>query len=440
MKNVMAWVKSNIIVVICTLVILLVLPAGWIVSSMWNEKIRDERTKQVKADYDKINSMKVNYGAPSLDPATPALELNAPPNARLTAYFKDLNDRVKGEAQGVVKLAEAHNQRGHSVLVDGLLPSGTGPDAQLKAFQLARLIVHAPPAEPSQVYTKLFQEMGAGEPRPGTQMLDALVEAEEHQRQAVLGGSARELTPDEKAKISAKLVEVRAAEYQRRAREFSFYASPDVLGAQIPREKPKSAPSILDAFQWQADFWLVADLLGAVRLTNTDAAGEQLPVDRAPIKKIERISIRPSAFGAPRAESGTFAPDAESEAAPASSADAQVPPDYSRSISGRWSGPGNGVYDVRKAEMQMIVSARQLPAMFDGFSRSNFMTITDCDLYDVDVWQELERGYYFGTESVVRVRIEVEVVWLRTWTVPFMPAEVRHKLGVPDPAAPDAPK
>lgn len=439
MKKIWPWIKSNLIVVICTVVILLVLPAGWIVSSMWNEKIRDEQQKKVKADFDKVKSSVVKYAAPTLDPSTPAVELDSAPNAKATAYFKDLNARVKGEAEGVVKLAQEHNQQGHTVLVEGLLPSGTGPEAQSKAFLLAGLVMHVPPTEPSKVYTKLFESMHAGDPPSGSALFDVLRDAEERERAAILGGASRQLTAEEQAKITRKLVELRAAEYQRRAREISFYADPDVLGNQIPRSKPKEAPSIRDAFQWQADYWLVSDLLNAVRLTDTDERGQPLPVDRSPIKRIVKITLRPSAFSAQRSEGAAEPESTEAVAAPAS--DAQVVPDYTRSISGRWSGPGNGVYDIRKADLELIVASAQIPAMFDGFARSNFITITDCDLYEVDLWQELERGFYYGSESVVRAKIEVEVVWLRTWTVPFMPAEIKKKLGIPEaPAAAEPPK
>lgn len=442
MKGVLAWVKANLVVVICTAVIIIVLPVSWFFSSGWNESIRASREKTVKADYDKVRSFKVKYSWPAIDPSTAAVEVDAEPNAALTDFFKTQNARVKTEAEGVVKLAEEHNRRGHKVLVEGLLPSGTGPEGQSKAYQMAKMVVGNQGVP--WVYKELFESMGGGDPRASNEVYEALRDTEVQNLQAIRGAQGnRPLTPEEQAKVTKALLEKRTSEYQKRAKEISFYANPDVLGAQIPRVMPKEPPSIREVFQWQSDFWLTADILGAVRLANTDERGQALPVERAVVKKIERIVIRPSAFSAPRAGEGQPEEQPTGETAAPPAPDAQVVPDYSRSISGRWSGQGNGVYDVRKAEVTLIVSAKNIGVMFDAFGRSNFITITDCDLYDVDLWSELERGYYFGGESVVRAKIEVEVVWLRSWTTAFMPAEVKQRLGIPEPApaaAPEQPK
>ena len=59
------------------------------------------------------------------------------------------------------------------------------------------------------------------------------------------------------------------------------------------------------------------------------------------------------------------------------------------------------------------------------------MTVTDVDLYEVDIWEDLERGYYYGSDHVVRAVLSIETVWLRSWMKDFMPSTVRTALGVP---------
>jgi hypothetical protein len=51
---------------------------------------------------------------------------------------------------------------------------------------------------------------------------------------------------------------------------------------------------------------------------------------------------------------------------------------------------------------------------------------------------DLERGYYYGPEHVVRATITIESVWLRNWVGPLMPASVKRSLGVPEPTPPAA--
>ena len=58
------------------------------------------------------------------------------------------------------------------------------------------------------------------------------------------------------------------------------------------------------------------------------------------------------------------------------------------------------------------------------------MTVTDVDLQEVDIWEELRQGYYYGTEHVVRATISVETVWLRSWVTPIMPDPVKQTLGI----------
>ena len=40
-------------------------------------------------------------------------------------------------------------------------------------------------------------------------------------------------------------------------------------------------------------------------------------------------------------------------------------------------------------------------------------------------------GYFYGSEPVTEVTLLVETIWLRSWTTPFMPDEVKTSLGIP---------
>lgn len=438
MKGVLAWIKKNLLVVIFSAIIVIVLPVTWFFSSRWNKSIRENREQQVKADFDKLK-VKVQYALPSLDPSLPQVELNTEPNIVLTEWFAKERTKIMAQGDGVVKLAEGFNRKDHSPLVEGLLPSGRGPEAQSKAWQLAKLLV-GENNEPS-AYQKLFDSIRAGSPVSGADLTQILQEARERELAAIVGQASggRQLTPEEEQKLTRNLLDRRIGEYQRRAKEISVYATPAVLGAAIPTAVPRDPPSIRQAFEWQTDFWLVGDVLEAIKAANTGPDGQSLPVADAVVKRIERMTFGESPF-APAPAEGAAPAEGEEAAAPAEGNPAgEVKPNYGYSISGRWNGRGNQFYDVRPMDLVLVVSAKRLPQLIDSISRSNFMTVTDLDLSEVDLWGDLEQGYFYGEESVVRATIEVETVWLRTWTVPFMPEEVKTALGVPKPAPVEAP-
>jgi hypothetical protein len=46
------------------------------------------------------------------------------------------------------------------------------------------------------------------------------------------------------------------------------------------------------------------------------------------------------------------------------------------------------------------------------------------------VWEHMRNGYAYGNEHVVKASMEVEILLLRSWTVPLMPESIRMILGV----------
>ena len=78
----------------------------------------------------------------------------------------------------------------------------------------------------------------------------------------------------------------------------------------------------------------------------------------------------------------------------------------------------------------MIVASEKLPAIINAFHSTSLMTVTDVDLESIDVWEHMRNGYAYGNEHVVKASMEVEILLLRSWTVPLMPESIRMILGV----------
>lgn len=456
MKNVWSWIKGHWVVVVCCAIIVLSLPAAFFFSHRWSNSIR---TRQEKAATDLLTRLttasKVSYAVPSVVPGVPAIEQTAEPNSRRTAFFKAQKDSIVGQAAGVTELADRFNKAGHTLIMEGIFPDpARGQDVDSLTLEFAERVVGRPAgpggtAQPS-VYQKLFDGINAGAPADPLRLATLLEDQQAREREKVLGTeTGRQLTADESAQINKAMVDARIAEYQRRARELSVYATMDVLpgpaeaaaGSWVPREMPKSPPAVWECFAWQFDYWVVEDLLAAVGRANTGPDGRLTDVERSVVKRIEKITLDDAGFY----DKGDAAPrraSEEEETATTASETELVKPDYRRSLTGRTAAPynmANGVYDVRQAQMTVVVSSARLPQLLSAISATNFMTVLDCDLSEVDVWADLAQGYYYGNEHVVRATLGIESVWLRSVTKPFMPEAVRHQLGIPEPQAAEAP-
>ena len=79
--------------------------------------------------------------------------------------------------------------------------------------------------------------------------------------------------------------------------------------------------------------------------------------------------------------------------------------------------------------MSLVVSSARLLDLLDAIESTGFMEVLDLDLAEVDVLGDLDGGYYYGPEHVVRVRLDVETIWLRSWTAQYTPKIVREILG-----------
>lgn len=433
MSKVLAWVKANVAIVVLSAIALLVLPAGFIGSGIWNKNIREAREKAVNADLRKITENKsFRYTGLQLSPDRPALDHSAPPNPRVTEFFRELREKQGAQLKSVVERAAQHNQRGHKPLVEGLLPgpmtTPAGADP-IRAYEMAGHIV-AGEGGGTSIYERLLQEIDAGGPAPAAQVGRVLqdLSAREEERIRAKGLANDTLSDAEKKEIADKLVNQRIGEYRKRAEQVSVYADLGVFRGGSPtilEQRPSVTPSLSDVFKWQHDIWVVEDLLAAVRLANTDSSGRPQRVPEAVVKRIVSLSIDPIPDYEVPGEGETVDPGPD----PSSGL---ITGDPSASITGRWGWGANQLYDLRTARLEVVVAMDRLPVLLNAISQTNFMTVVDLDLSPVETWEDLDRGYFYGEDYVVRAKLEIETIWLRAWTKQYMPREVRLILGIPD--------
>ncbi len=224
--------------------------------------------------------------------------------------------------------------------------------------------------------------------------------------------------------------------YETHARDTVFYADGSVLPPSVPRKTTPVAAALDVCFGWQADYWLVEDVLSALVQANDtfDTEGVGGNVLDGVVKRVESIGFTPFI---PAAAPGAAPLDGRAGRGGRAGAGRGVR--GGRAGGGFVPGPaftGRGdseseLYDVRVARVTLIASYEKLPALINAISSYNFMTVLDADIYAVDQWDQIENGYYAGSDFAVRVELEIETLWLRSWTKRFMPASVRERLGIP---------
>ncbi|CAG0954055.1 hypothetical protein PHYC_00360 [Phycisphaerales bacterium] len=485
MKNLMTWVKANVVVVVFLAVILVVLPASYVVSAAWGASIRKEQADKAGKEFQRVSGAKLDYALPSADPAIPAVVHKAEPNSRLTEWFKAKRDELESQAGAIVKRAVEFNRgigpdaqsvfrREHRVLVEGLFGDAAlegiaaevrqkiGADAwtamtpedrvkavkdrareleQAKLYEMEdKLLAKAGNPDP---YQRLLDGIRAGDRADAIRLAQTLMDMKTRETEKVTAGK-RDLTKEESATLAKALVERRLGEYQGRARELSVYASlsafprdaRDPDSVTVPRgtslQPNELNPAYLFIYQW--DYWVFSDLLSAVRLANTGADGRPTNVDRSVVKRIVsmKLTLPEGVFSQPSSSESGLAPPPD----PTATVAGYVPTDPQLSITGRGMGSWNKMYDIRRATMSVIVSSERLGEFLDAVERSNFMTVTDLDLDEVDPWSELRDGYYYGSEHVVKATVGIETVWLRDWTARLYPDSLKSLLKFPESTTP----
>jgi hypothetical protein len=400
-KNLMPWIKANIPIVVLSVVILLILPAAFVGSSMWNSKIKNARQKVVTDRYTTITSAGVSYQLP---PSAPGA-VSAPfhwdaPNPVATAYFRENRAKIDEQVKKVTVKAEEINKSGHTPLIDGVFPT---PTAREQTLNFAEALV-GKGGKPS-AYQLLLDKIKAGPAADPVKVAEVVSEALGQERAKIQAKENRDkFTPEEDAKIADTLTKIRVGQYMSHARDISVYATKDCFPASIVRSVPVEPPPVTACWAWQEDYWVLSDLLSTVQAANESSTG----VDQSVVKRIKSILLYPL----------------EASSSP---------------ITGRKNSSANKSYDVRDATMKVIVSSSRLPQFINAISRTDFMTVTGLEFSDIDRFADLEQGYYYGDEHIVEATINIESVWLRSWTVAYMPEETKKaREEAPAEAAPAA--
>jgi hypothetical protein len=461
-KPVLNWIKKNLVIVISAVLILVFLPAGWFFSSGWNKKVRTQATEAystTRGELQRVGS--VTYALPAVLAGEESVSDSRAPNRVVTEFFKQQGDVRLAQVRDVVERGTAFNRRNHRELVPGLLPAAPNNSVLRRlGLEMAEQIAGTRDASGNvvraSVYDQLLRRLNAGAPPMPEELGSILAEyANREQERYASGSTDNRLTEAQTQQMAQDMVKRRLQEYAGRAKSLAFYATLESIrgpeGAQQMQEPgwsriPTTPPSQseiteADAFVWLWDYWIVTDVLEAVALANTDRVSGAMPIPDAPVKRVERLRISevnvPPVGGAATDDMGAFGSgfpgggdrdSRDSFGGASMGGDPAAGPAPSVTHTGRAT---DAAYDLRTVQLQVIASSQDLPRLFDALGRVNYMTVVGVRLEPVDVWAQLDEGFFYGDEHVVRAIIDIETIWLRSWTLPLMPERVRLAVGAP---------
>jgi hypothetical protein len=221
-----------------------------------------------------------------------------------------------------------------------------------------------------------------------------------------------------------------------RAQAAKVYMAPTVM-VMDPTVSNRLLPPPSPVVMWWAQMalWVQEDVAAGVAEANKDAAN----VTQSRVKRIVAINfpigpqmIYGKTVSLPGSSMPGAAPDAT--AAPTQNPNDQVPLDFTRTASGRIS---CGLYDVVRYQVELVVAAKELPAVLTSFSDNKLVTVMNIEnLVAEDGAAASKDGYLYGPDPVVRVTLRCESLFLREWTAPLMPDLIKKMLGVPLPPPP----
>ncbi len=450
MKPVLDWIKSNVLVVVFAVVAIGALVAGWFLSSSMNASVRLQAEARARkmTELTALEKSSVTLNIPGKEPVTKSLVLNQP----LLDQYKEITDKLRGDADQVHALALAHNRRDHKPVLDGVFPQPPAAKRQTIAFAMHKELVAA--------YDALIKSVNGGMPPVNEQMGDDLMRRESQFVQSTLKKASREaLDATELQALKSELTKSRLGIYGEQAQKISLYVSPSNL--DIPMSPERAVPSLGTLFDWQWKYWVTSDVLGAIADASATAnGGTPGSVLKSPVKRVISIRIPDGGFTAKQQPQGASFGGSNSGAGFGGSGDGSTPSaaaapapgvepvlappqidqtaeaarDYKRSFTGRETNP---IFDVRRAEVVLVIETARLPEFFDALARRNFMTVLDVKVQPADAFAAARDGFIYGKAPVSTVSMTVESVWLREWTAPLMPADVRTALGITVPAAAD---
>lgn len=416
-------VKKNIISIICGVVALAALGVAFTMVPSDRDALQ-AKLDQSKATHDSLSGLLTkSRQLPTVDPDNPTADtLKQFPNEKIIKVGEEITKKVEAESFAMRDAAIAMNK--HVLLEPGSLPLQN----TTAAFQFrTRYQQYFPAPNLGPLASQLAKDLNAAVVPTAEQMQQrANEEAQKIQtRQSMIDGAGKVINEEAvKQAVAEKLKNLPVQMREDIAKTRKVYINPTTFDSYPAILAAVGAPNPLDIYQAQVSLWMYQDVVAAVNDANRNAKS----IMEAPVKHLIKVVAQPA-----------FIMDATP---PSSDPDAALPKNPQFSPTQR---VGCGLYDVFHFSIDADVEAAKVVDFVRELSRNRLITARWWDTRTVDNAVELAEGRVYGPNPVVRVHIECETLFLRSWNAPLMPKVVRDRLQIQDappaggaPAAPVA--
>ncbi len=420
MSNLIHWARTNLVTVICLLVIALAAVFYVVITRPAGAALRQEmaeaeslRTALQRLERGSVEAIAAEGEAEPIEISRPINEADV---RQLEGIFREMATGY----HDLFELAVDFNRNDHRPLVEGLFPEPLA-DARLFAAIMAYTqgFYNQSPDQPG-----LYQQLGAGTP-PTDQEIGEHLALTEQNFISARGGTLLEA---ERAQLARAKATAHRELITNRAAEIRLYAEPPqrqnrvILAPGIfdmgEWARRTEKPAIGEVWEGQMGLWIQQDLVQAINLANHLATpSPEARVPHLPVKRVLGMTIDPQYIGV--SERQTSVRGGASTPTASSSSSDSLPRNFAASPTGRVC---NRLYDVRMANLSVIIDARRIPLLLDAISRINFMTPIVMSVDDVNEYQHFAEGYFYGQNvDVVQLNLQVETLWMRRWTVGHTP-------------------
>ncbi|MCA9297072.1 MAG: hypothetical protein KC983_11155 [Phycisphaerales bacterium] len=450
MNKILDWVKSNPLIVVFAVLMIAALITMPMLAGKMNAAVKKDTADKARK-ITEIKGLKTTIEVPGVEGSQSGLI-----NKKFIDRYKVVTEVTKKDAEQVHAEALAFNRKKRGVFLSREFPN-PAPE---------RLIVM--PAdfhdELMDGYAELFERINIGQPADAAGVAEKLVQERRRFYSSIGKEDGDKLNDEETTELARRLTAVRLTAYTDAASKISFYLNPADLNLPGYAENESYSLSLLYNWQWQ--YWVISDVLNALAEANRKSTN----VLQAPVKRVQYIDISgfpaaaassiptggfqgsgggargsggPGGFGGGGGGGGSMnagggrSGPGEGAGAPSGQAPnpkVPTPLDYNVSFTGRKTNP---LYDVVRIDLGLVVSATDLPLVLDALAKENFITVLDVRLQPADQYNDLKLGYRYGGGAVSFVHITLESIWLREWTMEFMPEETKIALGIPVQKKPD---
>ncbi len=422
-RKVAVWIKANALVVVLG-VVSISAAVGAVIFSGDIQVENEEAAAAIGAKFEEMARLE-RTPVSILIPGNEVVTGNVAVNRKLVELVKDRMADGVPVGNGVSASALTHNRGVHAPIMSLRLAASDSKFKQVHLDMYDKL---------KESYAALVKECrGVLPPSEEDVMIELqrsklrFIEAELNQTIDV------KLTTEQQTKLVADLSARRLKAYKSVADDQGIYVDEAVLGAPSAALDKPNLSKLWD-LQWK--FWIAEDIVRACVALNNGASISVGPVKRiAALRPLGRLAAGTTTAegGEGEVASDASAGDGSALGSALGSGARPIDPnamvsmaDYQLSTRG-WA--SNQLYDVYRTRVTLIVETAKIPAVVNALAKQNFIAITDAKIARVDLFEAIRDGYYYGENPVSKVTLTLESVWLRQWTGPLMPDEVRATFG-----------